>query len=115
MLEYKFYKETYLGDSIPEADFPRLAKRAGEQLSQYKRAYTVESPEEDSESLATCAIADAMYYFEVAVNGGIVTSSSVGSVSSSQQAQTIDVSQKAQAKEFYRCARLYLDIYRGCC
>lgn len=114
MTEYKFYRETYLGDSIPEADFPRLAKRAGEQLSKYKRVYTVNSPEEDSEELAICAIADAMYYFEVAANGGIVTSSSIGSVSSSQQVQTIDISTKAQEREFYRCARLYLDIYRGC-
>ena len=33
MADYKFYTGTYLGNSIPEADFPRLAKRAEEQLS----------------------------------------------------------------------------------
>ena len=45
MADYAFYTETYLGGSIPEADFPRLAKRAGEQLAKYKRLYTVTAPE----------------------------------------------------------------------
>ena len=64
--------------------------------------------------MAVCAMADALYYFETAANGGAVTSSSIGSVSSSQQAPEVDVSAKAQNRELYRCASLYLDIYRGC-
>lgn len=114
MPDYTFYTKTYMGDSIPASDFPRLALRAGKQLARYKRIYTVLSPETDSEDLAVCAMADAMYYFEVASNGGLVTSSSIGSVSSSRQAQSVDISPKAQEKELYRCARLYLEIYRGC-
>lgn len=113
MADYAFYTETYLGGSIPEADFPRLAMRAGEQLDRYKRIYAVTVPETHSEDMAICAMADALYYFETAQNGGLVTSSAIGSVSSSQQIQGVDISQKAQSKELYRCACLYLDIYRG--
>ena len=52
MADYMFYTNTYLGDSIPEADFPRLAQRAGEQLGRYKRLYEVTAPETDSEDMA---------------------------------------------------------------
>lgn len=111
MADYAFYTDTYLGGSIPEADFPRLAKRAGEQLSRYKRLYTVTAPKEDSEDMEVCCMADAMYYFETAQNTS--QSASIGSVSSSQ-GTSVDISPKAQAAELYRCAGLYLDIYRGC-
>lgn len=111
--DYGFYTSAYLGGSIPALDFPRLALRAGEQLSRYKRLYTVTAPEKDSEDLAVCAMADALYYFETAANGGLTTSSAIGSVSSSAQAVAVDISPKAQAKELYRSASLYLDIYRG--
>ena len=114
MPDYEFYLTVYLGGSITEEEFPRFAKRAGEQLSRYKRIYTVTAPDEDSESMAICAMADAMFYFEQAQNGGIITSSSVGSVSSSSSASAVDISPKAQAGELYRCAKQYLDIYRGC-
>lgn len=114
MADYKFYTDTYMGGSIPSTDFSRLAARAAEQLARYKRIYRVTAPEADGEDKAVCAMADALYYFETAQNGGLVTSSSIGSVSSSVQAPTMDVSPKAQAKELYRCACLYLDIYRGC-
>lgn len=110
MADYLFYTETYLGGSIPAGDFPRLAARAAEQLARYKRIYRVTAPEADSEDKAVCAMADALYYFETAAN--TPQSSSIGSVSSSHG--TADVSHKAQAKELYRCASLYLDIYRGC-
>lgn len=109
MADYAFYTGTYLGGSITEADFPRLAKRAGEQLSKYKRLYTVTAPETNSEDMATCAMADALYYFETAQN--TPQSASIGSVSSSRG--TVDTSQATQAKELFLCACLYLDICRG--
>lgn len=113
MTDYSFYAGVYRGDSVPEADFPRLAQRAGEQLAQYKRLYQVTASEAESEDKAVCAMADALYYFETAQNGGLVASSSIGSVSSSQRVDAVDVGPKAQARELYRCAQLYLDIYRG--
>ena len=108
MADYAFYTGTYLGGSIPAADFPRLAMRAGEQLARYKQIYTV-TGDVAAENMATCAMADAMYYFETAQN--TPQSSSIGSVSSSNK--TVDISPAAQAKELFLCACLYLDIYRG--
>lgn len=118
MVDYLFYATTYSGDSIAEVDFPRLAKRAGEQLARYKRIYTVTAPDEAAESMAICAMADALAYYEAAQNGdsGAVNSASIGSVSVSYAGNAaVDVSQAAQERELYRCARQYLDIYRGCC
>lgn len=110
MADYAFYTSVYLGASIPQAEFPRLAKRASDQLDRYKRSYTVTAPETDSEDNALCAMADALYYFETVQN--TPQSASIGSVSSSRGAT--DVSPRAQAQELYRCAGLFLDIYRGC-
>lgn len=110
MADYAFYTDTYLGNSIPERDFPRLSARATEQLNRYKRIYTVNVPEEHSEDRAVCAMADALYYFETVQN--TPQSASIGSVSSSQ-GTAVDISPKAQSKELYRCAAMYLDISRG--
>lgn len=118
MTDYEFYTSKYMGDAIPEADFPRLAKRAGEQLARYKRIYAVTAPDENAEDMAVCAMADALAYYEAVQNGdsGAVNSASIGSVSVSYAGNAaVDVSQAAQERELYRCARQYLDIYRGCC
>lgn len=109
MANYLFYTGTYLGDSIPEAEFPRLAARAQAQLARYERIYRV-TGDQTARDNAVCAMADALYYFETSATEA--TSSSIGSVSSSRTA--VDCSPKAQSRELYRCAALYLDIYRGC-
>lgn len=117
-VSYLFYTAEYGGDGIPDEEtFDRLAKRAAAQLARYRRIYTVTAPEGDSERMAICAMADALYYFECAQNGtgGPVSSASIGSVSVSYDASgSVDVSPAAQARELYRAASLYLDIYRGC-
>ena len=117
MPDYTFYTTEYLGDSISGEDFFRLSKRAAEQLALYKRMYTVNAPDSNAEDMAICAMADAILYFEAAQNGagGAVSSAAIGSVSVSYAGTgTVDVSQKAQERELYRCAKRYLDIYRGC-
>lgn len=111
MVGYDFYIQTFMGGSIPSGDFARLSSRAQEQLERYKRLYRVTAPNTQAEGMAVCAMADALYYFETAAN--TPQSSSIGSVSSSQGA-AVDISPRAQARELYRCACLYLDIYRGC-
>lgn len=116
MVDYSFYIEHYKGCSISEADWIMAEARAAEQLNHYKRIYAVTAPDGDSEAMAVCAMADAMAYFTAAQNGagGAVSSASIGSVSASYGGSTaMDISPKAQAKELFRCARLYLDIYRG--
>ncbi len=68
--------------------------------------------------MAVCAMAEALYAFELLSNGegGPVQSCSIGSVSASYGSttgQSLDLSPRGQARELYRTACLYLDIYRG--
>ena len=116
MVTFEFYTNTYRGASIPVQDWNLYEARAAEQLARYKRIYTVTAPNENAEAMAVCAMADALAYFTAVQNGtgGAVVSASVGSVSISYAgAAGIDISPKAQAKELYRCASLYLEICRG--
>lgn len=119
MVSYEAYKNSYHGGAIPVEDWPQFEARAAEQLARYKRIYTVKAPEENSEAFAVCAMADALYGFTLIANGegGAVSSASIGSVSvsyGSAGSNAVDISPKGQSKELYRCACLYLDIYRGC-
>lgn len=116
MPDYRFYIQDYLGSAISGEDFPRLCKRAGEVLTRYKRIYNVTEPEPGAEKMAVCAMADALNSFDAIQNGeaGAVQSASIGSVSVSYGTQAaVDISPKGQARELYRCAGLYLNIYRG--
>lgn len=117
MVDFNFYTGAYGGSSIPAEDFPLFATRSQDQLNRYKRIYTVTAPEEHSEAMAVCAMAEALAYFTAAQNGtgGAVASASIGSVSVSygSAAAAVDLSPKGQEKELYRCACRYLDIYRG--
>lgn len=119
MVEYCFYTMKYSGQSISCEEWEFYAKRAQEQLNRYKRIYTVTAPEEDSEAMAVCAMADALAYFTAAQNGagGAISSASIGSVSVSYAGSngSVDLSAKGQARELLRCAKQYLDIYRGVC
>lgn len=110
---YELYIEQYGGNSLELEEFSRLFRRATATLERYKRIYTVTGSEE-AEKMALCAMVDALNYYEISLSGGIITSSSVGSVSSSTSAANVDISQKAQSRELYRCASEYLSIYRGC-
>lgn len=116
MVEFSFYRDVYRGSSIPGTDWPLFEARAADQLARYKRIYTVTSPDEKSEAMAICAVADALAYFTAAQNGagGAVASASIGSVSVSYAGgASVDLSPKGQARELYRCASQYLEIYRG--
>ena len=116
MVDYGFYTDTYKGASIQPLDWDLFEKQAVSQLDKYKRIYTVTAPEEHSEAMAVCAMADALAYFTAAQNGaaGAVSSASIGSVSVSYgNASGVDLSPKGQERELYRCACQYLDIYRG--
>ena len=118
MVDYEFYMTSYRGSSIPLEYWPEHEARAYAQLARYKRIYTVTAPDENAEAMAVCAMADALYSFDLIANGegGAVSSASIGSVSVSYGSgggNSVDISPKAQARELYRCACLYLDIYRG--
>lgn len=117
MVDYGFYIGTFYGCSISHEEWPLFEARATEQLARYKRIYTVTAAAENAEAMAICAMADALAYFVAAQNGtgGAVASASIGSVSISygNAGGAVDLSPKGQAKELYRCACRYLDIYRG--
>lgn len=118
MVEYTFYSVTYLGSAISVEEWGELEARAADQLRRYKRIYTVTAPDENAESMAICAMAEALHNVDMVVNGaaGAVQSASIGSVSTtygSAAASAVDVSEKGQAKALYKAACLYLDIYRG--
>lgn len=117
MVTYSVYEDGFHGAAIPVADWPYYASRAEDQLEQYKRVYCVTEPKEGAESMAICAMAEALYSFDAALNAGNnVNSASIGSVSVSYAGAgaKVDVSPAGQARELYRCAKRYLNIYRGC-
>ena len=112
---YDFYKNTYCGTAISEAEFPELLKRAEDKLAFYEGVYRV-SGEETLRKMALCAMAEAIGYFDAAQNGqGGLRYASVGTVSVSGKGiySQVDISPAAQEKELYRAASLYLTIYRG--
>lgn len=138
MVPYSFYISNYAApgaeqsppQSIPETDWPFYAERSAEQMARYKRIYAVSIPADladkidvaagipFAEAMAICAMAEAMASFDAIQNsaGGPVSSASVGSVSvsyGSSPANTMDVTPQGQARELYRCASRYLEIYRG--
>lgn len=120
MADWDFYINVYHGSAIPQEEWPYCEARASEQLARYKRIYTVTVPEDtpDGEDRAVCAMAEALYGFDLLASGegGPVQSARIGSVSvsySGAAAQTVDLSPAGQSKELYRCARRYLNIYRG--
>ena len=120
MVTHEFYTGTFHGGSISATDWGTYEARAAAQLARYKRIYTVTAPEDsaDAESMAICAMAEALQGFDLIANGegGAIQSASIGSVSTgygSAGSQAVDMTPKGQAKELYRCACLYLEIYRG--
>ena len=103
---------------IPPEERSYYESLAADQLDRYKRIYTITAPYPDSELRAIRAMAEALYSFDLLVNGegGPVQSASVGSVSvsySGAAAQALDLSEKGREKELYRIACRYLDICRG--
>ncbi|MBQ3045137.1 MAG: hypothetical protein IJD49_04210 [Clostridia bacterium] len=107
---YEFYCTEFHGCSIPDEDFCTYASRANAEIKRLERLYTVTGTDNERK-LAVCAVADVLYYFDNALSGASVKSASIGSVSES--GVDIDTSVKAQKKELYSAANLYLEIYRG--
>lgn len=60
MPDYTFYVEDYLGEDIPEKEFPRFIRRAGDELRRMREMYAVAPRQgldpELAESMALCAV-----------------------------------------------------------
>ena len=114
---YTFYKEHYHGSVLEAEEFSEVLARAEDYLRGLSRRYRVEGSETDR-SMALCAMAEAMAYFDGARNGqGGLRYASVGTVSMSGKGvySAVDISPAAQERELIRAAERYLTIYRGAC
>ena len=59
--DYNYYKGTYLGNLIPEQDYPRAALRAEQYLDYYTMCKARYNAELDAVKMATCALAEQYY------------------------------------------------------
>lgn len=109
MADYEFYVNQYGGSMIPEDAFFGVTARAKDALEQIKRIYRVEPGMENGEAMALCAMAEALYAGRKRECG--VSAASVGSVT--VRYESGDASKLGIARELYRCALRYLNIYRG--
>lgn len=112
---YDFYQNTYCGSGLTPEEFPEYWARAGEKLDYYRRTYQV-TGDEALFSMARCAMAEVLAYYNAARNGqGGLRYASVGTVSVSGKGiyTQVDVSPEAQERALYRAASTYLTICRA--
>ena len=64
--DYDFYKITYLGTAIQEADFPRLSLRASAFLDYYTQGRAALNAGLDALKMACCAIAEQYQHIDAA-------------------------------------------------
>jgi len=117
-----FYKTTFLGTAIADADFPALALRASAVIDQitFDRAAAIITADDDADTieriqLATCAIAEEVQAQEASGGADAIVSETIG-----RSSVTYDVGstrrQTAQ-KRLSNVARVYLGgtglLYRG--
>ena len=104
MVDYSYYRDAFLGVRVPERDFPRMAARARDTLNRYKKIYRVAGGAE-AESMALCAMAEALYELQRRKNG--VSYASLGGVS----VRYDDTANRDRS--LLDAARVYLDISRA--
>ena len=103
MPDYKFYRESFFGDKIPEEEFSYFAHRAAERV----RLLTLGRCEEGDENtrLATCAVAELL--FETDGRTGLTSESSDG----------FSANYTSSSSEILAAAAQFLPFslfYRGC-
>ena len=103
MVDYDFYVHTYLGSTVPEKAFDRLAARARDQLVAFEKNFQVTGGE-DARRFALCAMAEVLY---AGLHRGELRSANVGGV------QVSYADGKPLQKRLLHAAETYLEIYRG--
>ena len=105
MISYGFYKDAYLGASIPEAAFPGLMMRAQAWLENLERVCRVVSYGEESQNMALCALAEVFYAY-----GGRqgISQTSVGGVT-----VRYEQDQAPLQRRLLQSVAGYLEVYRG--
>lgn len=102
--DINFYKNTYKGSIIPDANFEVLAVRATAYLDKLQRVYTVAEAVQDGLKCACCSAADVMYQY--AKRGDIVSQTVGGTSFTRKEPKPIE-------QELLSTVRYYLDVYRG--
>ena len=64
--DYPYYKNTYLGTAIQEADFPRLALRASSFLDYYTQGRAGQNQDVNAVKMACCAVAEQYQSIDLA-------------------------------------------------
>ena len=131
MVDYHYYTEQFLGESIPQEAFPRLERQAENYLNYITQAKALSVTEEKKEIVKDCICALAEYYqtledIDKKVTGEtekIVSSVSVGtySISYDTSAQSIEKDMRKggteRQKRLYTIAKEYLAwtglLYKG--
>lgn len=103
MPDYKFYRESFFGDKIPEEEFSYFIRRGAERV----RLLTLGRCDEGDENtmLATCAVAELL--FETDGRAGLLSESADG----------FSASYKSSNSEILAAAAQFLPsslFYRGC-
>ncbi len=118
MPDYRYYVENYLGEDIPEGEFPRLIRRAQAELAHMQEVFAV-APRtglapDDAYAMAACGIADAMYEFDQEDAARGLTKVTVGSVSETYAAppELCAATLALRAAHFRHEAGYYLKIGR---
>lgn len=111
--DYNFYAEKFIGKTIKEADFERLALRASQFLDYYTMNRAKDYTKDDAVKNACCAVAEAYQTVEKTGAKKGIASESVGSYSVSY------ITDKTAKSELANAARQYLSftgiLYRGGC
>lgn len=105
MPDYGFYKDVYLGTSVPQNAFAELLARATQWLGQLERCCRVEPYGTDSRKMALCAAAETLYTYRQRLG---IAQTSVGGVSVSYEKNADSVQ-----RQLLRAVSGYLEIYRG--
>ena len=105
MPDYGFYRDVYMGTTIPESVYGGMIARVGSWLRQLENSCRVVAYGEESRKLALCAAAETMY-----LHGGKqgVAQSSVGGVSVRYEQGGVPLQ-----RLLLQAVCGYLEVYRG--
>lgn len=106
--DFTYYEDTYLGNVIAEADFPRLALRASAQIDRltFGRAAT-DTNNETAIKNAMCAVAEEIYAIENSDSSEYVTSESQGQYSVSYDPSSVEG--RTDTERYSDAAKVYLE------
>lgn len=114
--DYNYYKGTYLGNLIPEQDYPRAALRAEQYLDYYTMCKARDNAELDAVKMAACALAEQYYEMDQLPVATGKQSETVGSYSvtyrSAEDIQRIKLGLPGIVRMYLACTGL---LYRGRC